>query len=111
MSCYSLQNNKFPIRNKSSDKVTHNPFSHNNQTVHQQKNYIIQSKNITTNISVNHPKNFNKKIRPTNSLAQSLHYQIEGDLEYDNKKNLNLNLISKKILLKVKITITLMTII
>lgn len=95
MSGYSLQNNKFPIRNKSSDKVTHSPFSHNNHTVHQQKNYIIQSKNITPNISVNHPKTFNKKNRPSNALSQSLHYQIEGDLEYDNKKNLNLNLISK----------------
>ena len=92
MSVY--QNSKFPVRNKSSDKLTHSPFGHNNYPMYPPKNYIApQAKNITPNIAVTHSKNNLKNTR-TNQLTTSHQYQIEGDLESDYKKNTN-NIISK----------------
>ena len=92
MSVY--QNSKFPVRNKSSDKLTHSPFGHNNYPMYPPKNYIApQAKNITPNIAVTHSKNNLKNTR-TNQLTKSHQYQIEGDLESDYKKNTN-NIISK----------------
>ena len=49
MSVY--QNSKFPVRNKSSDKLTHSPFGHNNYPMYPPKNYIAnKTKNITPRI-------------------------------------------------------------
>ena len=86
-----MQNNRFPIRNKSSDKITHSPFSHNSNIHHPQKNFIVsQQKMITPNISVQHPQNYKKNTR-INPLSKSHQYQIEGDFEFDqNRQSLNI---------------------
>ena len=68
-----MQNNRFPIRNKSSDKITHSPFSHNSNIHHPQKHFIVsQQKMITPNISVQHPQNYKKNTRTKRRITKKL---------------------------------------